>query len=382
MIAITLLVPLTASSMVGVGVIGTGFGRRVHIPGLLATQNACVIGVASLRHDRARQVAAEFSLPRHFRSWRDLIECPEIYAVTIATPPQYHEEIALTALAAEKAVLCEKPLAMNAAQAARMLEAARRASVPHMVDFEFREIPAWRFAKQLLDKGELGSLRHVNVTWTVQSWADSTRPWSWKADRAQGGGILGALGVHVFDYIEWLLGPVRSLAAQLSTRVANRPDESGVWKTVDSEDCCHVLLELHDQTPINIAVSTVAPMGKGHWIECYGEDKVIVIGSSNLSDYGKGFTVWEGTPGSPHAQEVPLPAEYQFEREFSDGRVAPFARVAQRFIDAIVKREVDARPSFDDGLRAQVLLDAAVEAHKARRWIDVPMIRDQRDCQV
>jgi predicted dehydrogenase len=357
--------------MVGIGVIGTGFGRKVHIPGLLEVRNARVIGVASRRHERARQVAAEFSLPRHFRSWRELIECPEIGAVTIATPPSCQEEIALAALAAGKAVLCEKPLALNAAQAARMLDAARASGLPHMVDFEFREIPAWRYAKQLLDKGEIGSVRHANVSWVVHTWADPTRLWSWKVDRSQGGGVLAAFGVHVFDYIELLLGPIKSLSAQLSTTIARRPDKSGAWRSVEAEDCCDLLLELQDGTPVSVGISTVAPVGKGHWIECYGEDRVLILGSDNLSDYGKGFKLSERMPASPRDRELPVPPGYQFEREFSDGRIAPFTRLAQRFIDAIMERDLSVRPSFEEGLRAQVLIDAAVESHRTHRRVGV-----------
>ena len=85
--------------MVGIGVIGTGFGRLVHIPAFLAARNATVVGVASARQERARQVATEFSLPRCFFSWQEMIESPEIQAVSIATPPCSHEEIALAALA-------------------------------------------------------------------------------------------------------------------------------------------------------------------------------------------------------------------------------------------------------------------------------------------
>jgi len=359
--------------VVGVGVIGTGFGRMVHIPGLMAVPNARLVGVASRQYERARQVAEEFGLPRSFSSWRDLLECPEIQAVTIATPPQFSEQIALAAFNAGKAVLCEKPLALDVIQGARMLDAARRGGHAHMVDFEFREIPAWRYAKQILEKGEIGPLRHVNVTWILHTWADPSRPWSWKTDRAQGGGLLSAFGVHVFDYLEWFLGPVRSLAAQLNTRITSRPDESGTWKTVDGEDCCHLLLELQDGTPVSVTMSTVAPVGKGHWIEFYGEERALILGSDNLTDYGKGFRLWDGSPGSKDIREIPIPAEYQFGREFDDGRIAPFARLAQRFIDAVAEGKVDLRPSFEDGLRAQMLLDAAVEAHRESRWVEVPV---------
>ena len=365
--------------MIGVGVIGTGFGRAVHVPGFLAVQSATVIGVASSRYEKARQVAQEFSLPRLFTTWRELIQSSEIEAVSIATPPYLHEEMVVAALDAGKAVLCEKPLALNSIQARKMLEAARRAGSVHMVNFEFREIPAWQFVKRIMEAGELGALRHVNVNWIVQSWASPERHWTWRADRGQGGGTLGALGVHAFDYIEWLLGSIRSLTAQLGIRVSRRPDESGMWRPVDSEDCCHLLLELEDGTPVNLTISAVALLGKGHWVEIYGEDKVLVLGSDHPSDYGKGFAVWEGARGSTELKERVIPEEFQFEGEFTDGRIAPFVRLAQRFIDAVKENRTDVHPSFEDGFRAQILMDLARQAHEERRWVGVPAPNRLRD---
>ncbi|MDA2918684.1 Gfo/Idh/MocA family oxidoreductase [Desulfobacterota bacterium AH_259_B03_O07] len=358
--------------MIRIGIIGTGFGRVVHIPGFLAIQNATVVGVASRRYKRAQQVAAEFSIPQCFATWKELIKCSEIEAVSVTTPPHLHEEMVLAALDAGKAVLCEKPLALDADQARRMLEATRRAGLVHMVNFEFREIPAWKFVKQLVEAGELGSLGHVNVNWIVDSWADPNRPWSWRADRAQGGGTLGALGIHVLDYIEWLLGPIKSLATHLKTRIDQRPNESDMLRPVNTEDCCHLLLELADGTPINLTISSIAPFGRGHWIEIYGEHKVLIIGSDNLSDYGKGFAVWEGELSSTKLRKRVIPRELQFDREFADGRVAPFLKLAERFIDAIRENKTDVRPSFDDGLRAQILMDLALQAQEERKWLDVP----------
>ncbi len=360
--------------MVGVGVIGTGFGRTVHIPGFLAVQDATVIGVASSRYEKARQVAEEFSLSRSFATWRELIECPEIGAVSIVTPPFLHEEMVLGALEAGKAVFCEKPLGLNADQAWKMLEAARRARCVHMVNFEFREIPAWQFVKRILEAGKLGKLRHVSIHWIVQSWADPGRPWTWRADRERGGGTLGALGVHVFDYIEWLLGPVRSLSAQLGIRVGQRPDENGIRRPVNAEDCCHLLLELENGAPVNLAISAVAPFGRGHWVEIYGEDRVLVLGSDSLSDYGKGFGVWEGVRGSGKLQKQAVPGEFESEREFQDGRIAPFVKLAQRFIDGVKEERTDVHPSFEEGFRAQKLMDLARQAHTERKWVNVPAL--------
>jgi predicted dehydrogenase len=356
---------------VGVGIIGTGFGRLVHLPSFRLVEEAAVVGVASRTPERARQAAEAFGL-RAFGSWRELVECPEVHAVSVATPPATHEEIVATACAAGKSVLCEKPLATDAAQAARMLRAARAAGITHVMGFEFREMPAWRFARRLLRRGRVGRLRHVSVSWLVPSWADPGRGWSWRSDLAQGGGTLEALGVHALDYLEWMLGPVGAVAAQLTTRVPERPDGTGAWRRVSSEDCCHVLLALRDGTPGTLVVSSVAPVGSGHWFRCDGDEGVLVVGSENASDYGKGFGVWLGRRGSDRLRKLRIPAALQFAREFEDGRIAPFHRLARRFVAGVAGKATGVRPSFAEGARAQLVLELIRRADRERRWVEVP----------
>jgi predicted dehydrogenase len=358
--------------MIGVGIIGTGFGRAVHVPGFLKVRGAVVVGVASGDPERARKVAEEFLLPKWFGTWQELVACPDVHAVSIATPPNLHEEIALAAFEAGKAVLCEKPLAMNATQAARMIEAASAVRGAHMVNFEFREIPAWRFLKELVEAGEAGTPRHVSIQWILQSWSDPGRPWSWRADHGVGGGTLGALGVHVLDYIEWLFGEVRSVSAHLSIRIPARSDATGAIRPVTAEDCCHILLELGDGMPVSAVISAVARQGKGHRVELYGEKKVLVLESTDLTDYGKGFGVWEGSPPGVRLRRRPLPDHLRNQRSCGDGRLAPFVRLAQRFVDAVREGRLGVGPSFWEGLRAQVLMDAVREADRSRTWVRVP----------
>lgn len=358
-------------SMVAVGIIGTGFGRIAHVPGFLQVANATVVGVASREYQRARDVANAYSLPKCFSNWEELVDSPEVEAVTVASPPGMHREMVLRALAAGKHVLCEKPFGLDTVQSKEMLQAARAAGVVHMVNFELREIPTWQCLKQIVATGELGRLRHAKVDWILGSWADPNRGWSWRSDREQGGGTLGSWVAHVFDYVEWLLGPIGSLSAHLYTAVSHRPDEMGIMRSVTSDDCGHILLELEEGAPVSVTVSPIAPVGKGHWIEIYGEHKAVVMGSSNLTDYGKGFAIWEGTVGSPKLRKRPLPEQAQFEQEFADGRVAPFAKIAQRFVNAIEQRNMDVHPNFEDGLRSQILMEAAFRAHQERKWIDV-----------
>ena len=208
----------------------------------------------------------------------------------------------------------------------------------------------------------------MNIHWTVHSWANPERPWTWTADREQGGGILSAFGVHTFDYIQRMLGSIAAVCAHLSTRIPFRPDSHGLSRQVTAADCCNLLLELGDGTPVNVSLSSVAPRGKGHWIEVAGEKRVMVLGSRNLTDYGKGFGVWIGDRLHSHFKRVfAAPATTEPE----DGRIAPFTQIAERFVNAVAQRTRDVSPSFHDGWRAQLVVDAAIQSSVERRWIPI-----------
>lgn len=358
-------------SRIRVGIVGLGFGQTVHIPGFRAVSNVDIVAIASKRYDVAKGVAKEYGVPLCFSSWQEMLSEPGIDAVSIATPPAIHSEIALASMAARKAVLCEKPLALNSTTAATMLAAARNSGLVHAINFEFREIPAWRFTKSLLEDGVARRIRHISVTWTISSWADPARTWSWRSNRACGGGVLGALGVHTLDYIQWLFGPVHAITAQLSTRIPFRPAEDGSSCAVTGEDCCNLLMLLKDGTPVAVTISNIAPSGRGHWLEIYGEHKTLILGSHSLIDYAEGFEVWVADRNSP-PQKLSIPEEFKIKESFKDGRIGPFVQVARRFARSIQFGQDSMLPSFEDGYRAQLLVDCAFQSNESRWWVEVP----------
>jgi len=181
---------------VRIGIVGLGFGRSVLIPAFRAVPNAEVVAVASRHDDRARSIAHECGIPRHFSSWQEMVSCPEVDAVCIATPPALHSDIAIASIGARKAVFCEKPLAVDSKDAGSMWAEARDSGLVHAVDFEFRHVPAWRFLKSLLQNGEAGALRSISINWTVSSWADPNRPWSWRSENSAGRGRRGHNGLR------------------------------------------------------------------------------------------------------------------------------------------------------------------------------------------
>src|SRR5260370_18895515 len=131
----------------------------------------------------------------------------------------------LAALEGGKAVLCEKAMAMKADEALRMTERAREAGVLALIDHELRFLPGRVKMRELIQRGDIGKVRHAKLTFRSDSRADVNRPWNWWSDKTQGGGTLGAIGSHVVDGFRWLLGAgVGNVFCNLATHVPKRKD--------------------------------------------------------------------------------------------------------------------------------------------------------------
>jgi predicted dehydrogenase len=357
---------------IGIGIIGTGFGQIVHIPGFQSHAETEVVAVYHRDLNKARQVADKFGIPNSCDRLEDLLAIPTVEAVSISTPPFLHFEAAKAAIAAGKHVLLEKPTTLNVAEAIALYELAQTKGVVVTMDFEFRTCPHWRYLQHLLEQEYIGKPRLIAIDWLVQGRADANRGWNWYSQKARGGGALGAIGSHTFDYISWLFGPIARLSGQLSTAIPTRPDAEGVMRAVDADDTCNIMLELADGTPCNICLSTVTYRGRGHWVTVYGDRGTLVLGSPNLNDYVHGFSLQHAKPGS-ELEVMPIPSAYEFPRTFKDGRLAPFVAICDRFVAAIRKGE-NTVPSLREGIYSQLLMDLTHQSHAQRQWIDVPSL--------
>jgi predicted dehydrogenase len=204
--------------MARIGVIGTGWGARVQVP-MFRDAGLEVVGIAGHSLEKTEQTAAELGV-RAIADWRDLIAL-DIDLVTIVTPPSEHLEMASAALGAGKHVICEKPTALNAAEAERLAVAAR--SAPGriaIIDHELRFLPSWREARRRVP--DLG-VRYLEVRYASPGRGDRLREWTWWSDAASGGGIWGAVGSHFVDAVRYLIGDVESVQALLSTIIRERP---------------------------------------------------------------------------------------------------------------------------------------------------------------
>jgi predicted dehydrogenase len=218
-----------------VGMVGYAFMGAVHAH---AWRNAHrffdlpltpALAVLSGRNADAATTAAErFGFAEVETDWHALIERPDLDLIDICTPGDLHAEIAIAALAAGKHVLCEKPLANSVAEAEAMSAAADSAAakgVVAMCGYTYRRAPALALARQLVESGRLGTIRHVRAQY-LQDWlSDENSPMTWRLQAEHAGsGALGDIGAHIIDTAQWLTGQsITGVTALLHTFVTSRP---------------------------------------------------------------------------------------------------------------------------------------------------------------
>lgn len=352
----------------GVAVIGMGFGRRVQIPAFACHPATKVVSICSGSRSRAEGAAREFGIEHFTTDYHECVTRPDVDVVSIVTPPHLHAPIALAAVEAKKHVLCEKPFAINAREAGRMVRAARRARVAGMVDFEFRYLPERRRLKELVDDRWIGELERIaiveGITWMAQS---STLRFSWTSQAKAGGGVLGALGSHYIDLCRWLGGDIRDVSAALQTRVRERKENGAKVGRVDADDNFSLRLRTTDGVVATIDLCATAGAHSSS-IMVFGSKGALKLEGGQLQGLRAGRPAVPVT--APHKPPANLPTSAH-----------PLAAPFYALIDEMVKKiggERSTVPTFEDGLRVQEIIDAARRSSKSGRTVRLGGIRRGR----
>lgn len=338
--------------MNGIGIVGTGWADRVQIPAL---QHAGlpVAAVAGRRRERAEQVARAHDVPDAYDDWQALLE-RDLELIVVSTPPALHADITVAALAAGKHVVCEKPLAMNVAEAERMVRAAEAA--PHrlaLVDHELRFTPVRRKARELYQQGAVGRLLTVTARVASSERIDPDQPWNWWSDAAQGGGVLGAIGSHVLDGIRWLTGEeIEVRGATLGRAFPRRRDAEGVEREVTSDDVASLSLRVGGAVG-TVLVHQVAHDAPVDLLTLRGTRGTLVVDRSLRLLYGK-----EGGALKEYRAALPALVPNRFR---SSGYAAGTVLFADALARALEGDEEALQPAatLRDGLEVQRVLDAA-----------------------
>jgi predicted dehydrogenase len=208
----------------GAVVVGTGFGCRVHVPALRAA-GFDVVALVGRDAERTARRAARIGVERVCTSLSDALTIAGAEYVTIATPPDTHAALAIEACDAGRHVVCEKPFALDAGEAVRMLDAATRSGVTHLVGHEFRWAPDRATVARAIHDGLIGDARTFTLAQYVPLVADpAARVPQWWFDAARGGGWLGASGSHVVDQLRCWLGEFSAVSAALAARDGRAED--------------------------------------------------------------------------------------------------------------------------------------------------------------
>lgn len=342
---------------VRVGVIGTGFGRRVQLPALRLVPGTVVTAVASGKRANAAAVAEEFGIPHVFEDGVDLARAAEVDLVIVSSTPDSHARCAVAALEAGKHVLCEKPTALDAKEAEQMLEAARRH--PDRVawmDHELRYEPNRRRVRDLIRSGAIGDVRHLELTLKPYLRGDGrpqtyAAPWSWWFDAARGGGILGAVGSHYIDLCRyWTSSEVVHVAGGVASFVQERRDEDGVTRPVTADDYASFTLRLESGAVATITLTTVAHHGPGHFAQVTGSEGTLVLTGETKLEAGK----------SGRGLEDVSVADDLWERVRPNNMWArSFVRLMRDLVGVLQARPADGTAAtFLDGWQVQRVMDA------------------------
>jgi len=348
---------VTASRDVRVGFIGSGFARRVQLPGLAFVPGTTATAIASGRRASAEAVAREFGLPHVFTDGTELARSPDVDLVIVASTPDTHARYAIAALEAGKHVLCEKPMAIDAFEAAQMVTTSeqhpdRLAWIDHELRFE----PNRRRARELIRSHAIGELRHVELSLKPYLRGDgrpqtSDAPWSWWFDASRGGGILGAVGSHLIDLFRfWSGSEITYVAGLAESFVKERKDETGALRPVTADDFASCVLQSGSGAVATITLSTVAHHGPGHVGQVTGSEGTLLLSGETKLELGK--------PGGP-LEDISAPDDLWEKTKPNNMWARSFIRLLREMVEVMRGGAAQGEPAtFRDGWQVQRVLDA------------------------
>lgn len=378
-----------------IGLIGSGFMGQAHADAfrraVMLYRDLPAVPQLYMIADATRELAANaaerFGFQKHTGAWRTLVADPEVDVVDITSPNAMHHEMALAAIAAGKHVYCEKPLSVTVAEAEEMTRAAATAGVKTMVAFNNIKSPAAMLARQLIERGEIGTPMRFRGWFDQGFFNDPDLPFSWRCTRKEAGsGALGDLGSHVISVAQYLMGPVESTIAQSQTYFPTRPIPAGASgygakagadaprREVENEDQIQAMVRFRSGAGGTIEASRVAA-GKvfGIYWEVSGTGGTILMDGERFNELkvsrysdpkrDRGFkTLLAGS-------QVPQFSAF-FPFDFAGGGLGYFDVKVIEVRDLItgICETDDCDPNFAFGLENVRIVDAMERSLESRTW--------------
>jgi predicted dehydrogenase len=342
-----------------------------HIPGIRLSRDAEVTALCDPNPAALAEASQATGVSRTYRDPFALLKDAPVDAVIVATPNRYHRDIVVAAAESGRHVLCEKPLALNVAEAEDMLAAVDRAGVRHMTAFTYRFVPAMRYLRHLVRSAAIGTPWHFRAQ-RFQDWGRDALGWRQRKADA-GSGEVGDMLSHRLDFGHSVIGPISRVMAQTTRIWPTRVDADGVEHESDTEDWVGCLAEFGGGvTGVFESVKTATGYAGGvtsrDWCEVNGSDGAVAY------ELAHPLRVLRAAKGD-HYREEPVPVEFQkipgSPRDPAQNPWQAF-RYDQdfEFVEAIHAGRA-CEPSFIDGLRVQEVMAAIEESSHERRAVAV-----------
>ena len=370
---------------ISVGVIGWGFMGKTHAQALRSmalfypgidfdVRLACV---CTRRIEKAREAMHDAGFERCTDDWRALIAMEDIDVVSICTPNELHEEMAIAALRAGKHVYLDKPVAVTGESALRIAEAAREANAITRVAFNNRYMPAMLRARQLIDEGRIGRVMHFEARYLHAGSVDPKKPIGWK--QGMQAGTLLDMGSHVLDLVTWLIGYPTRVTCRTRTLYPERPTPDGGVERALADDHALMILEMPDGALGTVEASKIATGSNDDLIlEIRGDRGAL---RWNLMDPNYLDFYDDTAPGSPigglkgftrieTVGRYPAPGGAFLPPKNTVGWERGHLHCYFTFLDDVAHgRASDC--TIADGARLQCLMDRLLESSAAGRWVEV-----------
>jgi predicted dehydrogenase len=374
---------------IGVGMLGYAFMGKAHsngykkLPYMVYPPPAVpkLIAIAGRNEEAVKEAALRYGYETYYTDWRDLVADPRVQLFDNNGPNNLHAAPTIAAAAAGKHILCEKPLARDAAEAKLMLDAVTKAGVKHMVAFNYRFVPAIRQAYELIKSGLLGEIYHFRAVY-LQEWiTDPNFGMIWRLNKSEAGsGALGDLGAHIIDLARHLVGEPRNVQALTKTFIPERPSADGKTREkVTVDDAFLSLVEFENGAIGTLEASRFATGRKNHQvIEINGSKGSLVF---NLERFNELDVFWkDAKPRETQGfTNVLVTESYHpfWSSWWPQGHIIgwehTFVHEIAHLLDAIVndKSVTPYGADFVDGYRNAVICDAILKSSDEGRRIAI-----------
>jgi predicted dehydrogenase len=328
---------------------------------------------------KVAEAAQQLGWKQSTTDWREVVADPEIDVIDVSTPNDTHAEIAIEAAKQGKAVLCEKPLALDVAQCEAMVAAVKKARVVNMVCHNYRRIPAIALAKAMIDRGELGDrIYHYRARY-AQDWiTDPNFPLTWRLQsKIAGSGTHGDIDAHIIDLGRYLLGEFKEVSGLMETFIKQRPLEGDGKRTgkVTVDDAVSWIGRFRNGAMANLEATRFANGRKNHIeIEINGSRGSLAFDFEDMNRL-KFFNMDDPPDRRGFRDIIVTESAHPFTGSYWPpghiiGYEHTFVNTFADFIRAVIAGK-SVQPTFEDGLRNQRVLAAVEESARTRQWIQL-----------